>query len=129
MWLYPIDEQRVGSSMHRRGCVRLTTRERFYAKIYLERLRPHSPVICQNDSEPRFLAPATVAGPKRWMPCPQEKRMKPFNRPWIFLLIAAVMACSVLAGARYYYSTCRGMDACAAAEAESHERDKPSEPQ
>ena len=55
--------------------------------------------------------------------------MKPFNRPWIFLLIAAVIACSVLAGARYYYSTCRGMDACAAAEAESHERDKPSEHQ
>jgi hypothetical protein len=55
--------------------------------------------------------------------------MKSLNRPRIFLLIATLIACSILAGARYYYSKCHGMDACAAAEAESHEREKPSEPQ
>ena len=51
------------------------------------------------------------------------------HRRWIFLLITLLVACSILYGARYYYSKCHGMDACAAAEAESHERDKPSEPQ
>jgi hypothetical protein len=59
----------------------------------------------------------------------QEKVMEPFNRRWVFLVITAVIACSILAGARYYYSRCHGMDACAAVEAESHERDKPNEPQ
>jgi hypothetical protein len=44
-------------------------------------------------------------------------------------LIIALVACSILASARYYYSKCHGMDECAAADAESHERDKPSEPQ
>ena len=51
------------------------------------------------------------------------------KRRWIFLLIAIVLAGSIAAGARYYLSKCHGMDACAAADAESHERDKPSEPQ
>ena len=40
-----------------------------------------------------------------------------------------VIVGSVAAGTRYYLSKCHGMDACAAADAESHERDKPSEPQ
>ena len=52
------------------------------------------------------------------------------NRRWmIFLLVSVVIACSIFAGTRYYLSKCHGMDACAAAEAESHERDKPTEPQ
>lgn len=52
------------------------------------------------------------------------------NRRWmIFLLVSVVIVCSIFGGARYYLSKCHGMDACAAAEAESHERDKPTEPQ
>jgi hypothetical protein len=51
------------------------------------------------------------------------------NRRWIFLLLAVVAIGSIAAGTWYYRSKCHGMDACAAAEAESHERDKPSEPQ
>jgi hypothetical protein len=51
------------------------------------------------------------------------------NRRWISLLIFLVIAGSIVAGARSYYSKCHGVDACAAADAESHERDKPSEPQ
>jgi hypothetical protein len=51
------------------------------------------------------------------------------NRRWIFLLVSVVIVCSITAGARYYFSKCHGMDACAAADAESHEREKPSEPQ
>jgi hypothetical protein len=52
------------------------------------------------------------------------------NRRSLFLLIAVVLACSIIGGARYYYSSrCHGVDACAAADAESHERDRPSEPQ
>jgi len=52
------------------------------------------------------------------------------NRRWmIVLLVSVVIVCSIVAGARYYLSKCHGMDACAAAEAESHERDKPTEPQ
>lgn len=51
------------------------------------------------------------------------------QRRWIFLFITALIACSMLAGAQYYYSRCHGMDACAAADAESHEREKPTEPQ
>lgn len=48
---------------------------------------------------------------------------------WILLLVALVVVSAAAAGARYYFSKCHGMDACAAADAESHERDKPSEPQ
>jgi hypothetical protein len=51
------------------------------------------------------------------------------QRPWFIFLIMALIACSILVGARYYYSTCHGADECAAVDAESHERDKPSEPQ
>ena len=51
------------------------------------------------------------------------------KRGWILLLIAIALAGSIAAGTRYYFSKCHGMDACAAADAESHERDKPSEPQ
>jgi hypothetical protein len=52
------------------------------------------------------------------------------KRRWmIFLLVSVVIVCSIFGGARYYLSKCHGMDACAAAEAESHERDKPTEPQ
>ncbi|CUT98324.1 hypothetical protein CDS [Bradyrhizobium sp. G22] len=47
----------------------------------------------------------------------------------IFLLVSVMIVCSIAASAQYYLSKCHGMDACAAAEAESHERDKPSEPQ
>ena len=51
------------------------------------------------------------------------------RRRMIVLLVSVVIVCSIFAGARYYQSKCHGMDACAAAEAESHERDKPTEPQ
>ena len=49
------------------------------------------------------------------------------NRRSGVLLLIVVVLCSISAGIWYYRSQCRGMDACAAAEAESHERDKPSE--
>lgn len=51
------------------------------------------------------------------------------KRRWIFLLIGIAIVGAIAAGTRYYLSKCHGMDACAAADAESHERDKPSEPQ
>jgi hypothetical protein len=52
------------------------------------------------------------------------------NRRWvIFLLVSVLIVCSIVAGARYYLSRSHGMDACAAAEAESLERVKPTEPQ
>jgi len=51
------------------------------------------------------------------------------KRRWIWLLVVIVIVGSAAAGTRYYLSKCHGMDACAAADAESHERDKPSEPQ
>jgi len=47
----------------------------------------------------------------------------------IFLLVCVLIVGSIVASARYYLNRCHGIDACAAAEAESHERDKPSEPQ
>lgn len=50
------------------------------------------------------------------------------NRRWLFLLFSVLVICSI-AGTWYYRSKCHGMDACAAADAESHERDTPSEPQ
>jgi hypothetical protein len=43
------------------------------------------------------------------------------NRRSVFLLIAVVFACSIIGGARYYDCRCHGVDACAAADAESHE--------
>lgn len=53
------------------------------------------------------------------------------NRRWVvvFLLVSVLIVCSIVAGARYYLSRCHGVDACAAAEAESLERVKPTEPQ
>jgi hypothetical protein len=33
-----------------------------------------------------------------------------------------MLACLMVAGARYYYSRCHGVDACAAVDAESHEQ-------
>ena len=51
------------------------------------------------------------------------------KRRWIFLLVIIVIVGAIAAGARIYFSNCHGMDACAAADAESHERDKPSETQ
>lgn len=52
-----------------------------------------------------------------------------FNRRWL-VLIAVVFVCAIAAvGTWNYRSKCYGMDACAAADAESHERDKPTEPQ
>ena len=50
------------------------------------------------------------------------------KRNWMWLL-AVVLIGSAAAGTFVYKSKCRGVDACAAAEAESHERDRPSEPQ
>ncbi|UZE47721.1 hypothetical protein [Rhodopseudomonas sp. P2A-2r] len=54
--------------------------------------------------------------------------MKNVDRKW-FVLLAVVVIAAVAAGTWYYRSKCHGVDACAAAEAESHERDRPSEPQ
>jgi hypothetical protein len=51
------------------------------------------------------------------------------NRRWIFLLLLVVGIGAIAAGTWYYRSKCHGVDACAAAAAESHERDTPSEPQ
>ena len=50
------------------------------------------------------------------------------NRRWVLLLLLVVI-CSIAAGTWYYRSKCHGMDACAAADAESQEREKPGEPQ
>jgi hypothetical protein len=50
------------------------------------------------------------------------------NRRSGVLLLLFVVVCSIAAGTWYYRSKCHGMDACAAAGAESHERDTPSEP-
>jgi hypothetical protein len=44
------------------------------------------------------------------------------------MFILLVVIGSIIAGTLYYRSKCHGMDACAAAEADSHERDRPSEP-
>jgi hypothetical protein len=51
------------------------------------------------------------------------------TRRLVFLLFLVLAICSIAAGSWYYRSKCHGMDACAAADAESHERDTPSEPQ
>ena len=50
------------------------------------------------------------------------------KRNWMWLL-ALVLIVAAVAGTRVYNSKCRGFDACTAAEAESHERDRPTEPQ
>lgn len=50
------------------------------------------------------------------------------NRRAGVLVLILVVACAIAAGVWYYQSKCHGMDACAAAGAESHERDRPSEP-
>jgi hypothetical protein len=57
-----------------------------------------------------------------------RKDMKKVDRKWLVLL-AVIVICGLAAGTWYYRSKCHGVDACAAAEAESHERDTPSEPQ
>jgi hypothetical protein len=51
------------------------------------------------------------------------------KRRWIFLVLVVAGIGAIGAGTWYYRSKCHGMDACAAADAESHERDTPSEPQ
>lgn len=51
------------------------------------------------------------------------------NRRLGALLFLVVVLCAIIAGTWYYRSKCHGMDACAAAEAESHEREKPGETQ
>jgi hypothetical protein len=51
------------------------------------------------------------------------------RRGWVFLLLLVAVIGSIAAGIWYYRSKCHGVDACAAADAESHERDTPSEPQ
>ena len=57
-------------------------------------------------------------------------RNKMLNQRWVLLLIFAVIIVGATgAGIRYYLSKCHGIDACAASEAESHERDKPEVPQ
>jgi hypothetical protein len=50
------------------------------------------------------------------------------RRIWAYLLVALI-GCSIAGGVWWYRSKCHGMDACAAAGAESHERDTPSESQ
>jgi hypothetical protein len=47
---------------------------------------------------------------------------------WAYLLVALV-GFGIAGGVWWYQSKCHGVDACAAADAESHERDTPSEPQ
>ncbi len=44
-------------------------------------------------------------------------------------LVGAFLICAIVAGIFQYKSKCRGVDACAAQEAESQERDKPAEAQ
>ena len=51
------------------------------------------------------------------------------KRRWIVLLVIIVIVGAIAACGRINFSKCHGMDACAAADAESHERDKPSETQ
>jgi hypothetical protein len=45
------------------------------------------------------------------------------------VLLILVVASAVAAGIWYHQSRCHGMDACAAAAAESHERDTPKDTQ
>ena len=54
--------------------------------------------------------------------------MKNRDRRLLWML-AIVLLGAVAAGTWYYRSKCHGFDACAAAEAESHERDRPIEVQ
>lgn len=49
------------------------------------------------------------------------------NRRSGVLLLLLLIVCLIGAGTWYYRGKCRGMDACAAVEAESHERDRPTE--
>ena len=51
------------------------------------------------------------------------------NRRLGVLLLFVFVMCAITAGTWYYRSKCWGIDSCAAAEAESHERDKPNEAQ
>lgn len=55
--------------------------------------------------------------------------MKPRRKAIIFLLLSLVIGITaVVAGVSYYRSQCHGIDDCAAAAAESHERDRLNEP-
>ena len=54
--------------------------------------------------------------------------MNYLKRNWMWLL-AVVLIGAAAVGTSVYKSKCRGVDACTAAEAESHERDRPTEPQ
>ena len=67
------------------------------------------------------------AGIRRKNECNDVTKM--LSRRWLFLLFSVVAICTIAAGTWYYRSKCHGMDACAAADAESHERDTPSDPQ
>jgi hypothetical protein len=58
----------------------------------------------------------------------ERSQGREMNRRSGILLLILVILCSITAGVWYYQSKCRGIDACAAAEAESHEREKPDEP-
>ena len=51
------------------------------------------------------------------------------NRRLNVLLFLVIMVGAITAGTWYYRSRCWGMDACAAAKAESHEPNKPNETQ
>jgi len=51
------------------------------------------------------------------------------NRRLNVLLFLVIMVGAITAGTWYYRSRCGGMDACAAAKAESHEPNKPNETQ
>ena len=51
------------------------------------------------------------------------------NRRLLFMLLSLAALCAIAAGVWVYQSKCHGWDACAAVDAESHERDRPSEPQ
>jgi hypothetical protein len=51
------------------------------------------------------------------------------NRGRLFSFGFILLVFSIAAGTWYYRSQCRGIDACAALNAESRERDKPGEAQ
>jgi hypothetical protein len=51
------------------------------------------------------------------------------KRQGIFVFLSVVVIGLFAVGIWHYLNQCHGVDACAAAAAESHERDEPSEPQ
>ena len=54
--------------------------------------------------------------------------MKTRKKLSLILLVLLVIVIAAVAGFSYYRSQCHGIDDCAAATAESHERDRLSEP-